>query len=144
MRLEHNDRALVAERFNGVKQRLELTGMMGVIVVNICAVVLALKFKPAVRTGESGKTVADGRGTAPETDRRRRSRERILHIVDAGDAEAHVREHLFAVNDVKLRLRAVLHDIGGIDIRPLFRPNVKISRRAARERPWCFCPRRSQ
>ena len=30
-----------------------------------------------------------------------------------------MREHLFAVNDVKLRLCAVLHDIGGVNIRPL-------------------------
>ena len=119
MRLEHNDRALVAERFNGVKQRLELARMVGVIVVNIRAVVLALELKPAVRTGESGKTVANGRGTAPETNRRRGSRERILHIVDTGNTEAYMREHLFAVYNVKLRLRAVLHDIGGVNICPL-------------------------
>ena len=119
MRLKHNDRALVAERFDRVKQRLELARMVGVIVVNIRTVVLALELKPAVRTGESGETVADGRGTAPETDRRRRSRERILHIVDTGNTEAYMREHLFAVYNVKLRLCAVLHDIGGVDIRPL-------------------------
>ena len=30
-----------------------------------------------------------------------------------------MREHLFAVYNVKLRLRAVLHDIGGVNICPL-------------------------
>ena len=49
MRLEHNDRALVAERFDRVKQRLELARMVGVIVVNIRTVVLAPELKPAVR-----------------------------------------------------------------------------------------------
>ena len=58
MRLKHNDRALVAERFDRVKQRLELARMVGVIVVNIRTVVLALELKPAVRTGESGEALS--------------------------------------------------------------------------------------
>ena len=119
MRLKHNDRALVAKRFDGVEERFQLARMVGVIVVDVRAVVLSLELKPTVRAGESGEAVADSRRAASETDCRRGSRERVFDIVNAGNAEAYMREHLFTVYNVKLRFRAVPHNIGGVNIRAL-------------------------
>ena len=57
VRLENDDGALVAERFDRVQQRLELARMMGIVVINVRAVKFALELKSSARSGEAGKTV---------------------------------------------------------------------------------------
>lgn len=47
VRLEHDDRALVVEVLDRVEQRLELARMVGVIVIDVRAVVLALELEAA-------------------------------------------------------------------------------------------------
>ena len=49
MRLEHDDRALVVEVLDRVEQRLELARMVGIVVIDIRAVILALELETAAK-----------------------------------------------------------------------------------------------
>lgn len=90
MRLEHDDRALIVERIDSIEQRAQLARMVRIIVIQICALELALIVKPAAGTFKTGETVLDGVRTDAEHDGRSRSRERIAHIVDARNVDRHM------------------------------------------------------
>ena len=82
--LEHEYGALVAQGLDGVQQGLELAGMVGVVVVDVRAVILAFEFEAPPRAVEAGEAVLDGVGPDAEADAGRRRGEGVLYVVDAG------------------------------------------------------------
>ena len=116
MRLEHDDRALVVEVLDRVEQRLELARMVGVVVIDICAVVLALELEAAACAVEAGKAVLHRVGAHAEADRGGSRGESVLHIVHAGDVQRHIREQLPLVHDVELGVCTDKLDVLGVDV----------------------------
>ena len=123
MRLENKDGALVVELLHRVQQRLELARVMGVVIIHVCAVVLALELKAAAGAVEAGQAVFDGTGPDADADARGSRRKRIFHIVQAGHVQRHIREEAALIHDVKMRIRAFVLDVFRVDVR--FRAKAK-------------------
>ena len=92
VRLEDGDDALIAERNHGVQQRLQLARVMGVIVVDVGAVVFALEFKAAIRASEGGQTIGDGIGRDTDRNGRCRRRQSVADVVFTGDENGDMTE----------------------------------------------------
>lgn len=110
MRLEGADDALVVHQADRLQQRVQLVGMVGIIVIDIRAAVAALILEPAARAmeaGERGLRILAGNAEFP---RHRAGGQRVQRVVAADDAEADLRIRLAAADDVKLAeiLREVL------------------------------------
>ena len=110
MRLEGTDDALVVHQADRLQQRVQLVGMVGIIVIDVRAAVAALILEPAARAmeaGERGLRILAGNAEFP---RHRAGGQRVQRVVAADDAEADLRIRLAAADDVKLAeiLREVL------------------------------------
>ena len=103
MGLEGADDALVRQRLGHFKQRVQLTGVVGVIVVDVRAVEASLVLKAAARAGERRKAETDGLAADAEKICGARRGQRVHHVVLAAHAQGNVRIVAAANIDVKAR-----------------------------------------
>ena len=101
MRLEGADDAPVGQRLRHRQQGVQLAGMVGVVVVNVRAVIAALFLEAAARAGEGGKAALHGFAADAEDVGGARRGERVHHIVLAADLEGDVGIFLPHTDDVE-------------------------------------------
>ena len=90
MGLERADQPLVGQGAHGAQKRLHLVGMVGVVVVHLCAVVDALMLEPASRAGEGGETLLHGLAVHPQQVGGGGGGQRIGYVVLAGNVQRHM------------------------------------------------------
>ena len=103
MRLEGTDDALVGQRLRHFEQRVQLAGVVGVVVVDVRTMVAALVLKAAARARERRKAEADGLAADAEKIRSTRRGQRVHHVVLAAHAQGDMSIVAAADIDVKAR-----------------------------------------
>ena len=103
MRLECADDALVGKRFRHFEQRVQLTGVVGVVVVDVRAVEASLVLKAAARAGERCKAETDGLAADAEKICGARRGQCVHHVVLAAHAQGNMSVVTAADIDVKAR-----------------------------------------
>ena len=117
MGLEHHYGALVAQRLHSVQQRLQLSGMVGVVVVNVGAVVFALELESAQCAVESRKAVGHGGGLDAQADGGGGGGQGVVDVVAPGDMDGDGGKELSPVHDVKGGHGADALHVGGVHVR---------------------------
>ena len=103
MRLEGADDALVGKRLRHFEQRVQLAGVVGVVVVDVRAVEASLVLKAAARAGERCKAETDGLAADAEKICGARRGQCVHHVVLAAHAQGNMSVVTAADIDVKAR-----------------------------------------
>ena len=103
MRLECADDALVGKRLRHFEQRVQLAGVVGVVVVDVRAVEASLVLKAAARAGERCKAETDGLAADAEKICGARRGQCVHHVVLAAHAQGNMSVVTAADIDVKAR-----------------------------------------
>ena len=102
MRLEHDDRALIVERIHGIEQRAQLTRMVCIIVIDVCAVIRPLELQPPARTVERSERRLHIRAGNAKLPCHRARGQRVHRVVPPEHAEVRMAIKRSAAIDVKL------------------------------------------
>ena len=101
VRLERADHTPVMHQPDSLQKRVELVGMVGIVVVDVCAVEAALVFEPAARAVELCERRGCGFAGNAEFPCHRAGGQRVQRVVTANDAQMQVRIRLPAAENVK-------------------------------------------
>ena len=116
MGLKNHNGPLILQFIQRVKQGLKLTGMMGIVVIDIRSVKLAFELKPPSCTVESRQTVFHGIGPDPKADGSRCGGQSVFYIVHTRHMQCNLGKLSSLVVNVKGGMGASVADIAGIDV----------------------------